>query len=286
MPNSLLFRSPADVTASRPALQRDPMIRPGTKYLFDFTDPRCHPGGVITPGVASIGTTFTSLDKVPVPAVVQAANAITVNADGSLAVTLGRSLLIGADKQFDMSAAEYERLMWMWLKLPAVGYGTSAYMGIAGLTPSNNNRAQGIIDLGPAGLRPRFNIGTLDGASSIGPQAAADITPGQIYQLGTRFDPGARLDLFLNGALSGSTPTMQTDVYTPTGSEALQMAVGSTQAKFTLYRIGMSDLDTSVATETGYGYAAADILTAAQFFAADYAFCTGALAGAPKTPFA
>lgn len=56
--------------------------------------------------------------------------------------------------------------------------------------------------------------------------------------------------------------------------------------KMTLYRFGMVDIDASIAAETAYGYAAADILTAAQHVAADYQFGTGTLAGAPKTAFA
>lgn len=284
MPNSLLFRSPADVTASRPALQRDPMIRPGTKFLFDLTDPRCHPGGVITPGVAAIGSTFTSLDKVPVTAVVQTAGTVTVNADGSLKLNGNRCLYVGTNKQFDMSPAEFEFLLWLWFKVPATGYSTANYYSILGMTPTNNNKAQAIFDLGAGGLTPRFNIGTTDGTSSIGPQLPAPITPGQIYQLGARFDPGNRVDIFSNGVLRGSQTTTQTDLYPPASGEALQMALGMS-GEYTVYRLGMSDLDTSVATETGYGYAAADILTAAQFYAADYAFGTGALAGAPKTAF-
>ncbi len=296
MANSLLIKSPSATNAARPPLVRDPLIRAGTKLLFDFTDPRCHPDGVITPGVVAVGTVFRSLDEVPVSAVVQGnGGTITVNANGSLEFSGGgggaSGFVIGGPRQFDMTPAEYERLMTIWFKLPEVGYATGAYMTLVGLTPTNNNRSHGTIDMGVNGLNPRFGIGnavTGDTTNGGGPTAiyAGDISRNVVHQLTGRFDPGQVIELFDNGgAVRRTTATTQTDLNALGASDSLLLRVPNV-VKMTLYRFGMVDIDASIAAETAYGYAAADILTAAQHVAADYQFGTGTLAGAPKTAFA
>ncbi len=288
---ALLVKSPAATTANQPPAVRDPMIRPGSKVTFDFSDPRCHPGGVITPGAVLAGTVFTSLDTVPIQAVVQGnGGTITVNGDGSLLFSGGgggaSGLLIGAPKQFDMSAAEYERLLWIWMKFPQAGYNTANYQQIIGIFHSNNNNSQGNIDTGVGGIRPRFGVGTPVGTAAVSYGiGSADAPLNQVLQLGGRFDPGARIDYYQNGVQRTGGDTAQTDVYAPVGAEGMNFRVPNS-IPMTVYRFGLVDIDSSIAAETGYGYPAADVLTAAQHVAEDYKFGTGTLAGAPKVPFA
>ncbi len=293
---ALLVKSPADTTANQPPAVRDPMIRPGTKFQFDFTDPRCHPGGVITPGVAAVGTVFQSLDVVPVSAVVQAnGGTVAVNADGTLDFSGGgggaSGLVVGGPRQFDMTQAEYERLMTIWFKLPEVGYATGFYIPLVTLTPTNNNRSHGTIDMGANGLNPRFAIGNAvagDTSNGGGPVAiySGDITRNVVHQLTGRFKPGQAVELFDNGgAMRRTAATTQTDLQALGASDPLLLRVPNV-VKMTLYRFGMVDIDASIAAETAYGYPAADVLTGPQHIADDYKFGTGTLIGAPKAAFA
>jgi hypothetical protein len=292
MANSLLIKSPTATSAARPKLTRDPLIRPGGKVTFDFTDPRCHPNGVITPGAVAIGTTFVSLDETPVPAVA-VSTGLTVNADGSIAFAGGGNasgantgLRIGVDKQFDMSAAEYDRLMWLWLKLPTSGYKTTNYIPVMQITVTDANKSQGTLDLGIGGLRPRFAAAVpAGGGNTATGAAAADITTGIVHQITGRFDPTQPVQCFLDGAAFTQQNQSNADVYPPASGETQYLSIPNAAA-MTIYRLGVCDLDASIAAETAFGFVAADILTAAQHVAADYAFGTGALAGAPKTAFA
>lgn len=195
-----------------------------------------------------------------------------------------------ATDDFDMTPAEYERLMSIWFKLPEVGYATGFYIPLMTLTPTNNNRTHGTIDMGASSLNPRFLVGNMTGDAANGGAPTAiypgDITRGVVHQLTGRFKPSQAVELFDNGgAIRRTAATTQTDLNALGASDSLLLRVPNV-VKMTLYRFGMVNIDASIAAETAYGYAAADILTAAQHVAADYQFGTGTLAGAPKTAFA
>lgn len=286
----LLIKSPSDASLKQPPLARDPLIRTGSKVTFDLTDPRCHPGGKITPGVAAVGTIFTSLDGVPVQARVLAGGTITVNTDGSLLFSGfsngGSGLYVGADKQFDMSAAEYERLMYIWMKYPASGYNAANYSQIMGIYHTNNNNSQGNIDSGVGGIRPRFGVGNAAGTASVNyGYVSADAPLNQVLQLAGRFDPASRVDMYRNGVQMSGGDTTQSDVFAPSASENMIYRVPNL-VSMTVYRFGMVDIDASVAAETTYGFLPDDIMTAAQHAAEDYKFGTGVLPGAERAAFA
>lgn len=284
MAKSLLLKSPNNFAGnSRPPLTRDPMIRPGGKFMFDFTDPRCHPGGVITPGAVAAGTAFQSLDNTPVSAVV-VGTGVSVNADGSLQFTgvNGSYLQVGTAGQFNAAAAPYEAAYGVHMKLPASGYSTTNYWAIL-KNGGNANDSQFYIDAGIGGVAPRAAVGT--GSSSVGSNPApAAMTPGTIYQHAVRYDPGAIIADYRNGAQaasnSASIPSALQDK--PTS----YMQIGGGVGVWTCYRAFLTDIDGSLAQETTWGFADADKLTAAQQILRDYQFCTNALTAAPKTPFA
>lgn len=282
MAKSLLLKSPTAFTGSaRPPLTRDPMIRPGSKFLFDFTDPRCHPGGVITPGALPTGSVFKSLDAVPVSAV--ATSNINVNADGSVEFLGGGAALnIGAPGQFNMYAAPYEVVYGMHLAFPVSGYSTSNYARLFA-NGNNANESHIYIDSGVGGLSPRSQWG---GTTAIGgtPVPTA-IAPGAVVQQAARVDPAVSFNEYRNGAQI-STGTGVPSAVPGTNLTSGQMQIGGSVAKFTCYRAFVLDLDTALAQETAWGLSDADKLTGPQHITRDYQFCTNALVAAPKTPFA
>lgn len=285
MSNSLILKSPVTFTgASRAPLRRDPMIRPGTKFLFDFTDARCHPSGVITPGPVAAGTTFQSLDNVPVSAVASAAG-ITVNVDGSIEFpgVAGAGLNVGTVGQFNMYNAVYEMIYGMHLKFPTSGYNTTNYQSLT-KNGGNANDSQFYIDTGIGGLTPRGSWGA--DPAAIGGAGMAAFTPGQPGQHVVRVDPGASggYQEFRNGALvftGGNAPG--STVYDKSNSFII---IGGSAAKFTLYRTFLTNIDVSLAQEALWNFIEPDKLSAAQHILKDYQFCANLLTAAPKTPFA
>lgn len=278
MTNSLILTSPSAVSSPAPKFVRDPMIRPGTKFLFDMTDPRCHPGGAIAAGVA-LGQTFVDLVS-NITAAVNLGSTITVQADGSLyfdGTASAHELRIGSAGQFDMAVGEYESLTLLTLKLPASGYTTTSNKAFMYQTALGTNSAQVFLDSGTGGIRPRATVGT--GASSITSQRAADITPGEVMQIGQHYVPGVSLSLIVNGAI---VKTVTSGIPAELQSAAAVFFTLPNLLKFTAYRFSHHDITESVSEETAQGLSEGERLTAAQTALADWQFTSGTLTGAPR----
>jgi hypothetical protein len=287
MANSLLFKSPTSFAADRPVLTKDPMIRPGSKFTFDFTDARCHPGGVITQGAVAAGAKFASLDAAPVEASLGGTNpGITVAADGSIVFDgtggSGQFLQIGTVGQFDMSTAPYEMVFIAHLKVPASGYTATDSWNLM-RSGGTANESQFYLGMGTGGLVPRFSVGNGSGSSG-GSPTLGNITPGQIIQLGVRFDPGAYIGNFRDGSPVGTPST--SGVTSTLGANQTYGINFLNVGKYTLSRVELVNIDASLAKETVWGLADADKLSAAMHIQRDYQFCKNLLTAAPKVPFA
>jgi len=277
------IRAPSSLNVARQRAVNDPRIRPGTKFLYDFCNPFCHPGRKITPGAAPIGTAFTSLTKDRVLAQLAGA-AWTINADGSLQLPgNGASFLnIGAVGAYDMAPAEYEYVACVWFKPHPTDYVTAPYTPLLQLSSGNANFAQALIDMGNDGLKPRGAIG-VNGTSSTGVGLANDIVPGNVMQLAVHYKTGL-FEFYANGALAGSGSGGSVPNDLQSAANAFYRLMGG--LKGSAYRMFHTDIAGSITTEKAWGLADDKILTAAQYIARDYAFCTGTLPNTPKTPFA
>lgn len=287
--NTLLTKTPAVIAAVRPKLVRHPLARPGSKFIFDFTDARCHPNGVITPGAAAAGYTLNSLVG-NVTAKVVGAGA-TVNADGSISTLGGTSYIaIGAAGQFDMSGAPYEFIGTFWFKFAADASTTAYWRLIDG--EASANEGQFYFDAGTGGRTPRSAIGFpattgSDAQGQNGPARAVDT----IIQLVQYFKPGAKHALLVNGAeTNSSTNNIPATLRANPGT----MGIGrGANGRITSYGVSLHDIAASIAQETAINVA----LTAAgkptimvREYAAhaayDYQFGKGQIAAAPKTAYA
>lgn len=280
MTASLLLRSPLIVgDAARPAFVKDPLVRPGTKFLYDFTDPRCHPNGEITAGAIPTGAVFNDLAS-GVDAVAPASFGSVLSSGAIQVNTAGSALFaIGSAGQFDMNGKEFVALLW--LKLPTT-YTTSSFRPLFYLGPDDVvNNAQFRFDTdSTGGLLPRALVAT--GSASKGASVASALTVETVTQLALHYKPGERVDLYRNGALSTSVTN---SVPSTLASAASAVARFSNRILGTFYRLGLVDITASIEAEQDMGFSADKILTAAQYIARDYAFCTDALAAAPKTAF-
>jgi len=280
MENSLILRSPAIATnADRPKFTRDPMVRPGTKFLYDWSRGRCHPSGAIAAGVIAGGAEMFDLGHDDITAAT-AATGFTAEAAGGLINTSesGDYIAIGAAGQFDMAPAEYEYVLTAWIKLPASGHTTSNFMPLLGLSSDNTAaNAQVWIDMGLAGRRPRCAIG-----SSYIYGATSDISLGAVYQLGIHYRPAeSLLDFYMNGALvQGSTGPASV-----ASAAAAQFRV-TALVKKTLYRVSLTDITASLAAEEAQGFPANARLSGPQHILREYQFCTNQIGAAPKAIFA
>ena len=280
MANSLILRSPAIATyTARPKFARDPMIRPGTKFLYDWSRGHCHPSGSIVAGTIGVGSEMLDLGHDGITAAVSGGVTFEVAAGGGLvnASSVLDYIAIGAAGQFDMAPAEYEYVLTAWIKLPASGYTTNNYFQLLGLSSDNTAaNAQVWIDMGAGGLRPRCAVGNyIYGAQS-------DITPGAVYQLAVHYQPGAgRLDFYINGArVHGATAPASV-----VSASAAQFRI-SGLVKKTIYRVSLTDITASLVAEEAQGFAANARLTGPQHILREYQFCTGQIAAAPKAEFA
>ncbi len=273
---SLVLRSPAiEPSAARPKMTRDPLIRPGTKFLFDWSRGRCHPTGSIVAGALGANAVLpnlvdNSVNGVAVPA------AFTARADGALANSGNATgIRIGSAGQFNMAADPVETVAIIWISL-TTGYTTSHYTPLMRLSSDNTaTNAQIWFDMGVGGRQPRCGVmGTTY-------TTMTDIALNTPHQLAMHYQPGGNLALYINGArVQGATGASAS----LTAAPAAFMEICANQIK-TVFRASLCDIEASVAAETALGYNPDAILTGPQMILLDYQFGTGAIAAAPKTAF-
>lgn len=286
-----LIKSAPALTVARPKFVRHPLVRPNTKFLFDFTDARCWPNGIIVPGALVAGAIFTDLAAGVTATVV--GTGVSANSDGSLqfdGTSPVSGVRIGAAGQFDASAAPYKSLGGLWMKLPATGYTTTGYWAMMAAGSSYTD-GQVNLDMGPGGVVPRTSIGTGTGGYTLATAGGTAITAGVVYQLSTYFEAGAVLTLGLNGALN-NTSTSPPATLQPNAAPKAMMLINA--GKFTCYGAFLHDIGASIIAETVINTALVAASkppiasrTYLQHLLADYQFGTGALApSAPKTAYA
>ena len=278
MSASLILRSPAIPTvASRPKATRDPLIRPGTKFLYDWYRPRTQPTGAIVPGAIPSATLIgrdLSPENVDAVAI---SNAFTTRADGAISnAGNANGLRIGTAGQFNMAAAPYEYVAIIWFSLPdpATSMNFSPLMRLSSTNAAGN--AQLWFDMGAGGRQPRMGVmGTTYTTLTNIPLE----TPTQVA---AHYDPGGAMNLYINGARIQGMTTGAPTVLTAAPSSVLEICANQLK---TTYRASLCDIDVSVAAEQAAGYSADAILTGPQMIAQDYAFCMDQIAAAPKAVF-
>lgn len=279
MTNSLIIKAPGLATIpGRPKVVRDPMIRPGTKFLYDFSRPACHPDGVITAGPMA-GKTLVDLTDNAVPLTIPPAG-WTANADGSISNGQGVSAAsIGAVGQFDMAPAEYEYISTYWFSITAGYLDTNAspmlYLNSGGTNPTN---AQLFMTMGGNGRKTAgYCMGVSSGISAGMPQLSLD----EPHMLAAHVVPGSSISWYIDGALAWSLGGVPAN-FTSAAAASLLLGGGANRRS---YRISLCDLAASRAAEEAAGYAPDAILTAPQHILREWRFCRGEIAAAPRDPF-
>lgn len=275
MTASLLFRAPLILgQANRPIVTRDPMVRAGTKFLFDLTRPSAWPSGIIPAGTLSGTTTISDLSGNNVSMTFPSALGWTVGTDGSLSNTQGASNgLIGTLGQFNMSASPFEFVVTYWVKIPATGYDAAAVDSF--VFGASNNVVNAQFDV-------RFNGLTIYPVTANTSPGYSSISGGQPHQVGLHYIPGALMEYYLDGilvaAITNGVPSSLTSA-----SAVYIYIMGA--ANLTIYRMSLVNITASIAAEEAAGYNSNAILTAAQHINQEWNFCNNLLPAAPKTAF-
>lgn len=286
MANSLLRLSPSTFTAPRPKFVRDPLIRPETKFLFDLTNPLCHPGGVITAGAAPAGTTFPDLVSGKSMVVTDPTNTrFTRNADGTISMLGNGStstfLKIGATGEWDMAPAPVEYIAILWVKLIASGTITTASLPLMNFgTPGSVTQL--FMQLSSGGNIPQIGVANTSASylSATGTAISHDVP----HQIAMHFLPGSVLAIYVDGAFVANT-TATPITSTLNSGAAFEYKVWNRQ-KLTLYSVQFDHIAASRAAEALNGTPGFAQLSAAQHIERDYLFRTGALTDdAPRTAF-
>jgi hypothetical protein len=278
MANSLVIRAPGIASISnRPKLTRDPMIRPGTKFLYDFSRPRCHPNGAIAAG-SMASKTMTDLSGNDVPLVFPGSG-WTANADGSIdnAASVS-SATIGALGEFDMSAAEYEYVATCWFELTTGYLVTSSVrmlsLNTAGEVPSD---ASIWLSLGGSGrVAAAYVMG--DSAGAVGSAMDLDVP----HMAAAWFKPGEFLKFYFDGVLAW---TVNSGIESNLTDASGQYVLLGGQPPRKTFRISLCDITASAAAEETAGYDSDAILTGEQHIVREWQFCNNLIAAAPKTEF-
>lgn len=281
---SLILKSPSIATFPRPKLVRDPLIRPRTKVLYDFTDPRCHPGGVITPGARANQLLANDLVS-GVAANVIGSGRFVVNADGSVSNTLvsttAQHIAIGSVGQFNQNPEPNEFVAILWAKIPTgadiSGSKSLMHMGAGGTSSSSF-----LLSFGGAGASP---YGVVVGATGAGAGGGFGSAPPRDVptQWAIRWVPGEKVDVYQNGVVIGSDTTSVPTTLYDTSAYFFRLPA---MALCTFYRVLLTDLAGSSEDEADLGYASSQIVSGHDYIVRDYQFCTNAIPAAPKTVFA
>lgn len=278
---SVITKSNSAITdAARGSFQKDPMWRPGTKFILDFCDEfGANPNSA---GVLATGSKVYDLGLTPAEAVVNTPG-FTSLADHAGITTAGgvlQTITLGAAGDFDIPV-DREFLFLFWAKQTAAGAANTPMMYLGPPGSTNGNNSQVYVTLGAGGNTIGIQVGT--GSSIRNQSFAADVAAGAPTQLGLSYRPAdGQIRRVQNGVMSN-----------PATLGGLNLLDGSAMvfqltSRFigTHYRIQLIDMTEAVATETAWGYAADEILDATAHAAKDYLFCTGALPEAPRTAFA
>lgn len=277
MANSLILRSPTIlVDTARPKFTLDPMVRPGTKFLFDFSRAFSHPEGVITAGNMS-AKTITDLSGQEIPVVFGGTGTWSCNADGSISnVAGGTSAVVGSAGQFDMAPAEYEFVATYWFSI-TTGYAVTntGYMLYLGAGAPNSGQFN--LQISGSGRKATSYVEGIS-AGAIG----ADMTLDAPHMVAMHCKPSEGwLDTYFDGVLLHRVTGVPASF---TSAAASSVIVGAVANRKT-YRFSLVDITSSISAETTAGYNADAILTGAQHIDREWKFCRNSVSAAPKTPF-
>lgn len=275
--NSLILRSPATPTyAPRPRAYRDPMVRPGTKFLFDLTRPTTHPDGVITPGVVT-NAQIEDLSGNDVSFAVPGGS-WEFTADGSLkSNNASNPITIGTAGQFDMSVDPYDFVAIVWFNsgssFPASGnnylfdlQGTTILNGLFSLLTASTD-----------GMKADVRATNATGAGAFGSPLSRNAP--HMLAIHRSFTDGT-----VTGYVDGLPIWSISATALPTATTHPVRLRGAVDRR--VYRCSLVDIQASIAAETEQGYAEAMRLNAADHILREWQFCTGQVAQAPRDAFA
>ncbi len=276
MTNSLILRAPGVASIpNRPKLTLDPMIRAGTKLLYDFSRPQCHPNGVITAGAMN-SKTVLDISGNDVPLVFPSAG-WSANSDGSISNTQSVSgCTIGSVGQFDMSVSEYEYVATYWFGM-TTGYLVTNAAPMLTLTASGTGSAQIYLTIGGDGRKATAYVMGESAGAIISPEFSLD----EPHMAAVHFSPGGTFGFYFDGAPIWVSPTAVSEL---TAATAFSLLLSGGPNRKT-HRISLCDLTASRAAEEAMGYNDNAILTGAQHILREWQFCTNQIAAAPKTAF-
>jgi hypothetical protein len=277
MGNSLILRASTILTdTARPKFTLDPMVRPGTKFLFDFSRATSHPEGVITVGNMS-SKTITDLSGQEIPMVFGGAGTWSCNADGSISnVAGGSNAIIGSAGQFDMAPAEYEFVATYWFSI-TTGYLVTSTGYMLYLSAGVPNAGQFNLQIGGAGRKATSYVEGVS-AGAIGADMALDAP----HMVAMHCKPS---DGWVDTYFDGVRLHRQTGVPASFTSAAAASVIVGAVANRKSYRMSLTNITASIAAEMAAGYNANAILTGAQHIDREWKFCRNLIAAAPKTAF-
>lgn len=242
MVTTVIGKNTIEITdTSIATLPRSPVILPGTEFLFDFTDPYCNPNA---DGALAHGSAFVNMVDGKPAAVINGAGFSSVAGRAGLACLAGTpasNSVVELGDNYDHAVDLHPFVRNITFKVPATGYSTDAYVALFQHTDTNNNLAQWIFDMGPAGLRPRAGVGNATGpVGSRQSFMGADIAPGAIVHLGLHWAPG-QVTLYQNGVAAATVASANINtLINPTQPIKL---LG--KMKFTAYKLMGEDLTVS-----------------------------------------
>ena len=224
-----------------PKLYRDPIMNNGSKFLFDFCNPYCNPN----PDAAlTASMTFNNLlDAGPAATIVGGVG--LANAAGKAGVTFSGgqgSTNINLGTAYDLHATNDEFILIYWDKESASGYNSGGYIPGPYLSlTSDANHAQWYFDYGADGKTIRASVGTSSGSGGVSVPAASGLGQGAPRQIALHWKSTGLLELYVNGALQGSSLSAPTTL----PNAATDSIVFPNYYVGTLYRLYQEDLTVS-----------------------------------------
>ncbi|KVE13317.1 hypothetical protein WI92_14600 [Burkholderia vietnamiensis] len=266
--NPVLLNLSQVLPSDLPFWYPDGIMNPGSKLLFDFSNPACNANAA---GLMSAGQTFTNLvSGAPVGTVNAATNTAynPTNVGGNGGISFpGQNTNIGnvsLGSTYDMHATNDDWLVILWLKLAATPINANAYANIWGLQ-SNAQNGLFAFDTGSDNKSPRVVANPQSNSPTPQPLGAS-FTLGSVQQVAVSWQKtGASSSVakvFINGVFAFS---FGAGGVTLLDMSAYSMNLGSAKMQGSIYMAYMEDLTVSGADP------AAQVV-------ADYALRTGAYA--------
>ncbi len=276
---SILEKSQSSLTIGRSLAAKHPLWRPGTKTLVDFCD--TYGANPLPDGAIPAISVLYDLLESPNSLVVGATGLSNAAGKAGIVSTgVAATIKIG-DNGVCVIPPTHAFLFSVWLKQPASGFNSTAYMPVAYVGPAlsiNGNTCQIYMTSGADGKTYGMQVGT--GSSVRNQSFASGAAEDAPTLLSLYYDPATgRMEIYKNGVfVSGAT------------LGALNLLGGAAMApRFdtsfigTFYGLSLIDITEALATEAAWGETSPTI---AEHLLAEYQFGMGTLTGAPRIAYA